>query len=133
MDHDQLVINLTCALEAGAIVAILVGLVRACGIALRLVLQGHPRQAYRSLRNVFGQGLLFGLEVLVAADIIRTVTVDVSLDSLLGLALLVLVRTFLSWSLDVDIEGHWPWKRTQVELAASECEDAAAEAGDHSS
>ena len=120
MGHDQLVINVTWVLEAVAIAAILAGLVLSCVIALRLVLRGEPRQAYRSLRNVFGQGLLFGLEVLVAADIIRTVTVDVSLDSLLGLALLVL-------------EGHWPWKRAQVELAAAECEDAPPERGDSSS
>jgi uncharacterized membrane protein len=52
--------------------------------------------------------------VLVAADIIRTVAVDPTLDNLYVLGLLVLIRTFLSWSLEVEIDGRWPWQRHRV-------------------
>ena len=57
-----------------------------------------------------GKSLLLGLELLVAADIIETVTLERTMENVLMLAVLVVVRTFLSWSLVVEIEGHWPWK-----------------------
>ena len=65
---------------------------------------------YHELRAVLGRGLLLGLEILIAADIIRTVALDASVESILVLGLLVLVRTFLSWSIVVEIEGRWPWQ-----------------------
>ena len=67
--------------------------------------------AYRGLRRSLGRGVLLGLEILVAADIIRTVAVDATLTSVLVLALIVAVRTFLSFSLEVELEGRWPWAR----------------------
>jgi uncharacterized membrane protein len=57
-----------------------------------------------------GRSLLIGLEILVAADIVRTVALEATLESVVILGLLVLIRTFLSWSLEVEIEGHWPWQ-----------------------
>jgi uncharacterized membrane protein len=72
---------------------------------------------YRALRVSVGKSLLLGLEVLVAADIVRTVALEETLQSILILGLLVLVRTFLSWALVVEIEGHWPWQR---QLASKE-------------
>ena len=57
-----------------------------------------------------GRALLLGLELLVAADIIRTVALEPTLPNVMILAVLVVVRTFLSWSLIVEMEGHWPWK-----------------------
>ena len=57
-----------------------------------------------------GRGLLLGLEILVAADIIRTVALEPTLASIAALGLLVLIRTFLGWSLTVEIEGRWPWQ-----------------------
>jgi uncharacterized membrane protein len=71
-------------------------------------------EAYESLRATFGRSVLLGLEVLVAADIIRTVAVEPTLDNLYVLGLLVLIRTFLSWSLEVEIDGRWPWQRHRV-------------------
>lgn len=56
-------------------------------------------------------GYLSRLEILVAADVVRTVTLDNTLRSIAGLGLLVLIRTFLSWSLMLEIEGRWPWQR----------------------
>ena len=61
--------------------------------------------------------MLLGLEVLVAADIIKTVTVDTSLESVVVLGLLVLVRVILSFSLDVEIDGMLPWRRARYDDA----------------
>ena len=57
------------------------------------------------------KSLLLGLEILVAADIVRTVALDPSLNAIAALGLLVLVRTFLSWALVVEMEARWPWQR----------------------
>ncbi len=71
---------------------------------------GEQRQQYGKLKYNLGRTLLLGLEILVAADIIRTVALESTLESVAILGLLVLVRTFLSWALIVEIEGHWPWQ-----------------------
>lgn len=60
-----------------------------------------------------GRSILLGLEFLVAADIINTVAVEPTIQSLLVLAGIVLIRTFLSFSLEVEIEGRWPWQRAR--------------------
>jgi len=67
-------------------------------------------QAYRRLRQGLGRAILVGLELLVAADIIRTVAVDPTFQSVGVLGLIVVVRTFLSWSLEVEVNGRWPWQ-----------------------
>ncbi len=68
---------------------------------------------YERYRVVLGKTLLVGLELLVAADIIRTVALDLTLINIGLLAGLVLVRTFLGWTLTVEVEGHWPWQKTK--------------------
>ena len=65
---------------------------------------------YVASRSFLGRGILLGLEVLIAADLIRTVAVDPPLDNALSLGLIVLIRTFLSFSLDVEITGRLPWR-----------------------
>jgi uncharacterized membrane protein len=65
---------------------------------------------YQQLKVRLGKALLLGLEILVAADIIRTVALEATLESVTVLGLLVLIRTFLSWALVVEIEGRWPWQ-----------------------
>jgi uncharacterized membrane protein len=67
--------------------------------------------AYKRFKDRIGNSLLLGLEFLVAADIIRTVALNPTLQSVTMLGLLVLIRTFLSWALIVEIEGRWPWHR----------------------
>jgi len=67
-------------------------------------------QLYHQLKISLGKALLLGLEVLVAADIIHTVALEATLESVFVLGLLVLIRTFLSWALVVEIEGRWPWQ-----------------------
>lgn len=66
---------------------------------------------YHEYRTRLARGILLGLEFLVAADIIGTVAVKLSLESLSVLGLIVLIRTFLSFSLEVEIEGRWPWQK----------------------
>jgi uncharacterized membrane protein len=66
---------------------------------------------YRRLRHELGKGILLGLEFLVAADIIRTVTLAPTIENVLVLGLIVLIRTFLSLALQVELEGQWPWQR----------------------
>ncbi len=72
----------------------------------------HPREGdhYQALKISLGKALLLGLEILVAADIIRTVALEATLNSVAVLGILVLIRTFLSWALAVEIEGRWPWQ-----------------------
>lgn len=65
--------------------------------------------AYKQYKMHLGKMLILALEFLVAADIIRTVALEQTLNNVLILGLLVLIRTFLSWSLSVEIEGRWPW------------------------
>ena len=72
---------------------------------------GQKREdAYERLKTYLGKALLLGLEFLVAADIIRTVTIRPTVESILSLGLLVLVRIVLGWSIAVEIEGCWPWR-----------------------
>ncbi len=68
------------------------------------------RGAYRLLRRDLGRAILLGLEFLVAADIIRSIAIAPTLQNVVVLAVIVLIRTFLSWSLEVEITGHWPWQ-----------------------
>jgi uncharacterized membrane protein len=75
---------------------------------------GKSADAYSSLRRAFGGALLLGLEILVAADLIRTVAVAPTLDNVLVLGLIVLIRTFLAVSLETEIEGVPPWRRALV-------------------
>jgi uncharacterized membrane protein len=66
---------------------------------------------YRQFRRQLGRSILLGLELLVAADIIRTVAVTPTLTSVAVLAVIVLIRTFLSFSLELEITGRWPWQK----------------------
>src|SRR6266480_6588661 len=69
--------------------------------------------AYRHLRLYLGRSIVVGLELLIAADIIHSVAIEPTFASVGVLGLLVLVRTFLSWSLEVEINGEWPWQRSR--------------------
>ena len=78
--------------------------------ALALIRDADRATAYATVRRDVGQGVLLGLEVLVAGDIIRTVAVNPSLTSVAVLGAIVVIRTFLSVAIDTEINGHWPWK-----------------------
>ena len=98
--------------EVVGIVTLVLGLVLALFRAGSTLVGGRGgEEAYRVVRTLFGRSILLGLEFLVAADIIRTVAVDPSLENVGVLGLIVLIRTFLSFSLEVEIDGTWPWRR----------------------
>lgn len=99
--------------EVAGVLALVVGtVVTLWNCLIRLWLKPASRSlAYSYLRKGFGRAILVGLELLVAADIIRTVAIEPSLQNVAVLGLIVVIRTFLSWSLDVEINGQWPWQR----------------------
>lgn len=94
--------------DGTGVAIIVLGLLYAIG---RFVLRPSRQDSYRRFREDIGRGILLGLEFLVAADIIRTVAVSPTLDNVLVLGLVVLIRTFLSMALQVELEGRWPWQR----------------------
>lgn len=98
-------------IEIAGVVIIVVGAVAATAVFVwsGLATVGWPA-AYRRYRAELARGILLGLELLVAADIIGTVALTPSFESLAVLGLIVLIRTFLSFSLEVEIEGRWPWR-----------------------
>ncbi len=98
------------AVDAAGIVLIVGGiLVATASTAANRAGSGSER--LRRWRRSIGAAILLGLEVLVAADIIRTVAVAPTFESAGVLAVIVLIRTFLSFSLEVELEGRWPWRR----------------------
>lgn len=114
--------------EAVAAAVLLIGLVWAGVISLRRYrVTRSGRQAYQLMRQGFGGALLLGLEILVAGDLLRTVAVDPTIENVLGLGLIVVIRTFLSFSLEIEIEGVPPWRRAFVS-GASVMRQAAREA-----
>ena len=98
-------------IEVGAIVVIAVSVAVAVVQMVRSAIGGASgSRAYDVFKQSFARGVLLGLDLLIAADIIRTVTLDQTLENVAALGLLVIVRTFLSWSLVLEAEGRWPWE-----------------------
>lgn len=94
-------------------VAIIVGMAGYSTIRFFIFLltkKNTPDANYRQYKHALGSGLLQGLEILVAADVIRTVALEPTFENIASLGLLVVVRTFLSWALVVEIKGCWPWQ-----------------------
>jgi len=112
MGFEQTMDAIARGVEIIGIVTLVLGLAAAL-VRAGLVLtsgQGGVEEAYRIVRTVFGRSILLGLEFLVAADIIRTVAVQPSVQNVAVLGLIVLIRTFLSFSREVEIDGRWPWQ-----------------------
>lgn len=102
------------ALELFGVLVIVVSVLLATFAFLRSV-RAAPKAAYDRYRANLGRGILLGLELLVGADIIATVTAPLTWDSVGLLGIIVLVRTFLSFSLETEIEGVVPWRRRERE------------------
>ena len=98
-------------IEIAAITVITVAVVAAFVAGIRAVRPLGVREAVERTKQVVGRGLLLGLDLLIAADVIRTVTLEPTLQNVAALGLLVIVRTFLAWSLMVELRGHWPWQQ----------------------
>jgi uncharacterized membrane protein len=97
-------------IDVAGVAAIAIGAVVATGIAVGRLLR-RTGGAYREFREQFGRAILLGLELLVAADIIRTVAVTPNPESVAVLAGIVAIRTFLSFSLGLEMTGRWPWQQ----------------------
>lgn len=98
------------AVDALGVLIIVVGAAVATGRFLLRVRRDFA-DSYRSYRQGLGRAILLGLEFLIVGDIIRTVAVAPTLENVLILGLIVGIRTFLSMTLQLEIDGHWPWQR----------------------
>src|SRR5262245_41104707 len=104
--------NISRAFEWIAVAVLTLGFALAVLVVARDLSRGTAAEiTYRRGRAVMGRGLLIGLEVLVAADLIRTVAVEPTLENVGVLGIIVVIRTVLSFSLDVEIDGVLPWRR----------------------
>lgn len=109
------ILLVTRIVEAIGIGVIIVGLVGALAIyGTKLVVGTDRDAAFHALRSNLGRAILLGLELLVAADIINTVAVEATVQSVLVLGAIVIIRTFLSFSLEIEIEGKLPWRRAET-------------------
>jgi len=105
-------------IDAVGVLVVVCGLLVATGVFVLAQRQRDQRPwAYRVYRQQVGKAILLGLEFLVAADIIRTVAVAPSFQGVGVLAVVVAVRTFLSFTLDVELEGRWPWQSRRTSSA----------------
>jgi uncharacterized membrane protein len=110
-DFKDWVDGVSKVVDAVGVAIVVLGLVVASAMFLSHALRSDQFDSvYRSYRQGLGRAILLGLEFLVAADIIRTVAVDPTFQSAGVLALIVLIRTFLSMALQVEIDGRWPWQ-----------------------
>lgn len=106
------------AVDAAGVLVIALGILWISATNLSAVRVTPGDRVYRNYRRGIGKVILLGLELLVAADIIRTVAVTPTLEGVAVLALIVVVRTFLSFSLEVELYGRWPWQRAEPESEA---------------
>jgi uncharacterized membrane protein len=135
MSNEHLLENIRAIIEwvalgieivgAAVIVASVARLAITRGV-IRFLFKLEEPGAYHSYKQQMGRSLLLGLDFLVAGDVVRTVSLDPTLVNVSVLGLLVLVRTFLSWSLAVEIEERWPWQPRAIAPA----HDAAPRSGD---
>jgi len=104
------IVELTALLfEAGGTFAMSAGAVVALGLTLR-DRAGGAGELFHKFRNRLGRAIILGLELLVAADILRTISTEPTLQQVIVLGIVVLIRTFLSFSLEIELEGRWPWE-----------------------
>ena len=114
MTYDTTIERVVQVVEAtGVVVMVLGGLVALCAAVPAAVDPTTRPGAYQQLRRSLGRVILLGLELLIIADIILTVTVEQTLESAATLGVIVLVRTFLSFSLEVELEGVLPWRKRE--------------------
>jgi len=107
------------AVELIAVLIIVIAVIYSSLLYVSKIIKFRRRRSedYNIFRVNLAHALILGLEIMVAADIIQTVALDSSLQSVAVLGLLVLIRTFLSWSLVVEIEGRWPWQKKPQDIS----------------
>lgn len=116
-EYKQTIEFVAAGFELLGVGIVIIGFAAALVRGVRLWSAHGAGKAYAAIRSTFGRSILLGLEVLVAGDIIRTVALQPTLENLTVLGLLVLIRTFLAWSLEVEIDGRWPWERARSQQA----------------
>lgn len=113
MEHGQFAAIAARGVEIVGVAVLLLGALLAGGAFVRRVVRGTPfPDAYHALRADLGRAILLALELLVIADIIGTVAVSPTVQNLVALALIVAIRTALSFVLELDVSGRWPWQRS---------------------
>ena len=113
MVYNDVIEKTGMAIDAAGVVVIVTG--AAIAFVIGAVRRSRRESdVYRRFRQQLGQTILLGLELLVAGDIVRTVAASPSLTSVAVLAAIVLIRTFLSFSLEVEITGRWPWQKREI-------------------
>ena len=113
--YTHLMMTIAQAFEIVAAAVLVAGLIFSAILSIRTWQRTSSASAtYRALRQTFGGAILLGLEILVAGDLIRTVAIAPTLENVAVLGLIVLIRTFLSFSLEIEIEGVPPWRRAFV-------------------
>ena len=117
MAFDDVIAHMGQVVDAAGVAAIVVGAGVAALVAVARF-RRHESDVYVEFRQRLGRSILLGLELLVAADIIRTVAITPTLSSVAVLAGIVLIRTFLSFSLELEMTGRWPWQKDSVKDAA---------------
>ncbi len=103
------------AIEAVGVFVVILGSIFSSVVFVRSFRQLPEGIAYQNLRRQLGRSIILGLEFLIAGDIIRTVIVDATLENVIVLGIIVLIRTFLSMTLHLEIEGRWPWQAEQAQ------------------
>jgi uncharacterized membrane protein len=115
MDYEHFVVAAARVVEFIGVGALLLGaFLAAAAFGWRLVRRAAFQDAYHALRADLGRAILLGLELLVIADIIGTVAIEPTLQNLGVLALIVAIRTLLSFALELEVSGRWPWQRAQA-------------------
>ncbi len=115
MSYDHVISEVVKVVEAiGAGIMVLGGLSALLVFAFRALRPETAHESYGELRQNLGRCILVGLEVLIIADIVRTIIVDPTLESVGVLGIIVVIRIALSFSLEVEIDGFWPWRRWQL-------------------
>ena len=115
-DYEQVISGVVKVVEAvGAGIMVLGGLGAFLVFAWRALHAETAQGSYDALRRNLGRCILLGLEVLIVADIVRTIIVDPTLESVAVLGAIVVIRILLSFSLEVEIDGLWPWRRWQLD------------------
>ena len=116
MGYDHAIGEVVRVVEAvGAGIMVLGGLGAFIVFIVEAVQTKTSRESYDRLRRNLGRCILLGLEVLIVADIVRTIIVDTTLESVGVLGIVVVIRIMLSFSLEVEIDGLWPWRRWELD------------------
>lgn len=123
MTYDHVISDLVRVVEAvGAAIMIVGGTWAFADYLLSLTRPGRRTDAYRQLRRRLGQAILLGLEVLIVGDIVRTIIVSPTVESVAVLGMVVVIRIVLSFSLEVEVDGVWPWNQWRLGSKAGDAE-----------